>query len=252
MAPPVRSLFALTSTLLAFVHGSLQSPQFKAWCHPLISCTLGALFALKGMAVGTGMSMTSLLQQYATKGAAGSIPGGGDVLLFLLGPSVISFALPMFKNRELVKQNRNQVAATVISASVLGLGVTAVMARLIGLSQAFRLPTISRQITSPLAMSVAEMMGADKSFAVAMVVVTGLLGASMGSRLLDMLKVESPVTRGLTMGASAHGLGTAALAASEPQAFPFAAISMALTGALTTALVSLGPVKVLLKKLAGL
>ena len=42
-----------------------------------------------------------------------------------------------------------------------------------------------------------------------------------------VLGVEAPVARGLAMGAAGHGLGTAAMV-EEKQAFPFAAIMMAL------------------------
>ena len=50
------------------------------------------------------------------------------------------------------------------------------------------------------------------------------------------------MARGLAMGAAGHGLGTAATAP-EKEAFPFAAISMALTGALSTVLVSVPAVR---------
>ena len=56
--------------------------------------------------------------------------------------------------------------------------------------------------------------------------------ANFGAAALDAIKCKDPVARGLTMGAAGHGLGTAAMSASEPDAFPFAAIAMALNAAL--------------------
>jgi putative effector of murein hydrolase len=64
-----------------------------------------------------------------------------------------------------------------------------------------------------------------------------------------MSRVEDPVARGLAQGASAHGLGTAAMA-NEPSAFAFAAIAMALTATFSTALVSLAPVRAALIRVA--
>ena len=52
------------------------------------------------------------------------------------------------------------------------------------------------------------------------------------------------------MGASGHGLGTAAMA-EEPEAFPFAAIAMALNAALSTVLVSLPAFRRVLRAAAG-
>ena len=67
----------------------------------------------------------------------------------------------------------------------------------------------------------------------------GLLGANIGSKVLDKLGVKDPTARGLSMGTAAHGLGTAALAATEKAAFPFAAVSMALTGTFSTIIVAI-------------
>ena len=65
------------------------------------------------------------------------------------------------------------------------------------------------------------------------------MGANIGSKVLDKLGVKDPTARGLSMGTAAHGLGTAALAATEKAAFPFAAVSMALTGTFSTIIVAI-------------
>lgn len=53
------------------------------------------------------------------------------------------------------------------------------------------------------------------------------------------------------MGSSAHGLGTAALTAEEPDAAAFSAVAMALVGVITTALVTAAPVRAALLLVAG-
>ena len=59
----------------------------------------------------------------------------------------------------------------------------------------------------------------------ALVVVTGVLGAAFGPSALDALGTKDPVARGMAMGAAAHGIGTAQMG-DEPDAQPFAAIAM--------------------------
>ena len=115
---------------------------------------------------------------------------------------------------------------------------TAVAVRALQIASPYlRLSLLSRNITSPLAMAIAGILGADVSLAVSLVVITGLIGANFGANLLDLFGIKDAVARGLGMGAAAHGLGTAAFV-NEKDAFPFAAISMALTGAATTVVVS--------------
>lgn len=59
--------------------------------------------------------------------------------------------------------------------------------RLLGLPEALRLATLPRNITSPLAMAICSMLGADASLAIAIVVITGVIGANFGAVALDAL-----------------------------------------------------------------
>ncbi|KAL3895975.1 MAG: hypothetical protein SGARI_007291 [Bacillariaceae sp.] len=155
--------------------------------------------------------------------------GAGDILLFMLGPAVVSLAISMYEKRQLIKDNAKEVAAGVAVSSIGGLFGTALMVRLAGIAKpSLRVALLSRNITSPLAMAIASILGADSStisLAVSMVVVTGLIGANFGASILSSFGINNPVARGLGIGAAAHGLGTAAFV-NEKDAFPFAAISM--------------------------
>ena len=75
--------------------------------------------------------------------------------------------------------------------------------------------------------------------------VTGLLAFPFGKKTLDLLGVRDPPTRGLALAGTAHGGGLLALA-DEPEAFPFAALMMNLSGAFAVILVSLPPIRRLL------
>ena len=94
-------------------------------------------------------------------------------------------------------------------------------------------------------------MGCDHAAAVALVVVTGVLGAAAGPSLLDALGCSTPLARGLAMGTAAHGIGTAEMR-KEPAAQPFAAIAMSLVGAATVVAASLPVTKRLTLLAAGL
>jgi putative effector of murein hydrolase len=158
----------------------------------------------------------------------------------------------MYERRALMRSSARSVGASVSSAAVIGLFGTALAARALELPQYLRLASVSRQVTAPLAIAIAGMVGANPSLAATIVVLTGLLVANFGAAALDALGVTSPVARGLAMGGAGHGLGTAALATSEKEAFPFAAIAMALNATLSTILVTLPPVRKILLAAAGL
>jgi putative effector of murein hydrolase len=132
-----------------------------------------------------------------------------------------------------------EVGTSVGVSTLGGLFGTALAVRLLGIGNpSLRLSLLSRNITSPLAMAIAGILGADESLAVSMVVVTGLLGANFGASILTAFGIKDAVARGLGIGAAAHGLGTAAFV-NEKDAFPFAAIGMALTASASTVVVSI-------------
>jgi putative effector of murein hydrolase len=190
----------------------------------------------------------------AAAGAAAGLTlpvlGAGDVLLFLLGPAVVSLAISMYERRLLMRQNLAEVGTALAVSTTGGLFGTALIVKWLNIASPYlRLSLLSRNITSPLAMAIAAILGADVSLAVSMVVVTGLIGANFGANILDACSIRDPVARGLSVGAAAHGLGTAALS-NEQDAFPFAAISMALTATAATVAVSIPVVKKCLIQLA--
>jgi putative effector of murein hydrolase len=247
---PLASLGLLTATLHNFCVGARLPKSFTKIVHPLVTCTSLTWGMILLLAKATGTTFTAMLKRYRVGTLNPASAGAGDVLLFLLGPAVVSLAISMYDRRQLMKENLKEVVTGVGVSSVGGLFGTAAVVRLLAIaSPALRLSLLSRNITSPLAMAIASLLGADVSLAVAMVVVTGLIGANFGASILSAFGVQDPVARGLGIGAAAHGLGTAAFV-NEKDAFPFAAISMALTATACTCLVSVPVIQKAILQLA--
>jgi len=238
--PPARALFFLSTTLTSFVFGARLPAQFTQLVHPLVTCTALTWTVLAGCAAVTRQSFVSMLGSYTRGGLKGlTKTGAGDILLFLRGPAVVSLAISMYERRRLMRENLLQVGTGITVSTFGGLFGTALAVRTLNLASPYlRLSLLSRNITSPLAMAIAGILGADVSLAVSMVVVTGLIGANFGAAILDAVGIKDAVARGLGIGAAAHGLGTAAFA-NEKDAFPFAAIAMALTATAATVTVSI-------------
>ena len=110
---------------------------------------------------------------------------------------------------------------------------------------------VPRSVTMALALPMAQQLGASQSIAAAAVGLTGLIGANVVRPLLDVFGFSDPIVRGLTAAASAAGLGTAALAAHEPEALPYCALSYALCGIFGTVLTALPAVQRLVAAITG-
>ncbi len=239
LARQCSALFLLATTLSTFVYGARLPRKLTKIIHPLLICTSFTWAVTRALAAATGQSFRSILKTYRTGSLGWKTLGAGDILLFLLGPAVISLSISMYEKRKLMRDNLAEVGTAVGVSTFGGLYGTALLVRLLDVGNPFlRLSLLSRNITSPLAMAIAAIIGADVSLAVTAVVITGVFGANFGATILTALGIKDPVARGLSIGASAHGLGTAAFA-NEKDAFPFAAIAMALTASAATVVVSI-------------
>ena len=243
-ATPMRTLFMFFGTVLTYVFGARLPSSFTKIVHPLVTSTAGTLLLTNFDALVTSSSFADVLRTYKSGSLSPTKTGAGDILLFLLGPAVGCLSIAMYSRKQIMAENLPVVIAAMLCSSIGGLFGTAWFVRLlnIGSSTMVRLSLISRNVTTALAIVITQILGGDMAIAASVVVLTGIFGATVGRGLLDKLKIEDPVSRGLGMGAAGQGLGVAAMMP-EKEAFPFAAINMVLTAVCATALVSIPAVK---------
>ncbi|XP_031501513.1 plastidal glycolate/glycerate translocator 1, chloroplastic [Nymphaea colorata] len=242
--------FLLAATVLGYMVGSGLSPGVRKVFHPIICCALSADVAAFFYGFFSGSGLEPVLGDYLTK--VSSNPGAGDILMGFLGSVIISFAFSMFKQRKLVKRHAAEIFSAVMISTVFSLYSTAIVGRLLNLESALTISILPRCITVALALSIVSFFeGANPSLTAAVVVLTGLVGANFVQAMLDKLGLYDPIARGLATASSAHGLGTAALSAKEPEALPFCAIAYALTGIFGSLLCSIPTVRQSLLLIVG-
>ncbi|KAL5728478.1 Plastidal glycolate/glycerate translocator 1 [Ranunculus cassubicifolius] len=242
--------FLLASTVLGYIVGTGLPANIKKVFHPIICCALSADLAAFAFGYFSRSGTDAVLVNYLTK--VSSNPGAGDILMGFLGSVIISFAFSMFKQRKLVKRHAAEIFTSVIISTVFSLYSTALIGRLVGLEPTLTVSILPRCITVALALSIVSFFeGANPSLTAAVVVLTGLVGANFVQTMLDKLRLEDPIARGIATASSAHGLGTAALSAKEPEALPFCAIAYALTGIFGSLLCSIPMVRQSLLMIVG-
>ncbi|CAD5180301.1 plastidal glycolate/glycerate translocator 1, chloroplastic [Musa acuminata AAA Group] len=234
--------FLLAATVLGYMVGSGLPSNVKKVFHPIICCAFAADVAALAYGYFSKCGIDAVLGYYLTK--ASSNPGAGDILMGFLGSVIISFAFSMFKQRKLVRRHAAEIFSSVIIATTFSLYSTAIVGRLIGLEPTLTISILPRCITVALALSIVSLFeGANSSLTAAVVVLTGLVGANFVQAVMDKLRLDDPIARGIATASSAHGLGTAALSAKEPEALPFCAIAYALTGIFGSLLCSVPAVR---------
>eukprot|EP00457_Paulinella_chromatophora_P012717 gb/GEZN01012947.1/.p1 GENE.gb/GEZN01012947.1/~~gb/GEZN01012947.1/.p1 ORF type:complete len:340 (+),score=36.87 gb/GEZN01012947.1/:82-1020(+) len=166
--------------------------------------------------------------------------GGGDLIGLLLGPSVINLAFNLLASQDRVAKCKWKIIIGVTVNFLISSYATAAAAGALSISSSdWSLCLLSRMITAPIAVGIAKLLYAPPGLAAAFSVISGTFGAIFGRQLLTLFGVRNKVARGVAMGSSAHGLGTAALVTNaEPEAGAVAAASFAFMGTLAAVLLT--------------
>lgn len=166
----------------------------------------------------------------------GDYMGGGQALLWLLGPATVGIAVPLYRNFARVRSALLPMSVALAAGST----VAVVSAVLIGDMMGANVETIRslapKSVTTPIAMGIAGEIGGLPSLTAAFVIVTGILGAVFGTAFFNLLRIRDSRARGFAMGIAAHGIGTARAFQEDEETGTFSGVAMALNGIVTALL----------------
>jgi putative effector of murein hydrolase len=233
--PPAIFVLLLSSTVLGYIGGMACPESVKSIIHPMVlTATVPNIVAFL-ICLVTKQSYYAILQDYLTKGYPANpnnvyLYGPGDVLFSFLGVIILCFGFKVFDEWSVLCRHSYEVLGSTFLSAGFSMLSTAALARVAGLPQELARGIVPRAATLALALPIAERLGASTQLTAAAVALTGLIGCNFVQILMTAFGAVDPISRGLAAAATAHGLGTAAMAARESEGLPFAALSYALCG----------------------
>ncbi|WP_064618487.1 MULTISPECIES: LrgB family protein [Moraxella] len=148
----------------------------------------------------------------------------------LLGYSTVLLAVPLagmdFKGLPVKK-----LGVVVILASIVGAILPMSLSYLFALNMDTILAFATRSVTTPVGLSVAQIIGAPLVMANLIIIVSGILGAGMCRILFKNIHDER--AQGLALGLVAHAIGTVEAWTISPTAGRYAAFGLAINGLVT-------------------
>lgn len=215
-------LLWLTATMLAYVIGHWL--YMKSGENPAVNSVAIAVVIL-------------ILLLWATDSDYSSYFDGAQFVHFMLGPAVVALAVPLYEHRHEVRKTILPIAAALLAGSVTAVASAVGIAVLLGASMETVASLAPKSVTSPIAMGIAERIGGLPSLTAGLVILTGILGAVIGTPLFNAMGMKDWRARGFAMGVTAHGIGTARAFQVNEVAGTFAAIALGLNGVVTAILV---------------
>lgn len=154
---------------------------------------------------------------------------GGQFVHFLLGPATVALAVPLYQQFGKLRRLWLPITAALVSGVVIAAMSSIGIARLFGAGLQTQLSLAPKSVTAPVAMGISEQIGGLPSLTAVLVVATGILGAVLGDRLFRLLKIEDEAVKGIAMGITAHGIGTARAFQLSREMGAFSGLAMALS-----------------------
>jgi putative effector of murein hydrolase len=217
-------LLALTLTLAAWQLGTWLYE--RSGRHPLVNPVAIAVAAVAVAILAIDMPYATYFQ-------------GAQFVHFLLGTATVSLAVPIHRGLAQLRGRVLPLAAALLGGGAASIGVAIGMARLLGVDAPLQQGLWAKSVTAPIAMGVAERIGASPTLTAVYAVVTGVLGAALGRFVLDAVGYRAWWQRGAAIGIAAHGIGTSRAFTVHPEAGAWASLAMGLHGVVGAVLIPL-------------
>lgn len=218
------SAFAILTTLLIFRISMVlfEKSHRNSLCHPLITGP---------MAIAAGLWLLPVsFADYQDRVA---------LLTWLLGPATVALAIPLYHQLPNIRAHGTAIVLTTLLGGFAAVAIALAGAALMGADDVVLLSLASKSITTPIALSISELIGGIGQLAAGAVIITGVTGALAAPPLLRSIGITDSRVIGFTLGLTAHGIGTARAFDIDMQAGAYASLGMGLTGLLTALILPL-------------
>ena len=168
-------LLFLSINLLTFIAAiTIVPPRVRRFLHPILSTSVATVLLIWALGAIKGLSIKEALAQYSIgdarytdlwnpAGYQGPVPGAGDVLFSTLDAGIVALAIPMYRYRKDLRDNFFRMMGVLVPCALLSLFVWPTIGRFVGLDAVRNLAFSARFMSTPLAIEMANTVGADES-----------------------------------------------------------------------------------------
>ena len=214
-------LLGLTVTMVAYNLTYRVYTHFNAT--PLLNPVASAIVVLILFLYATGIDYAAYFK-------------GAQFVHFLLGPATVTLAVPLYRQFDRLKQLWFPILLSIVLGVIVAALCSIGIASPLDASPETLFSLAPKSATAPVAMGISERIGGLPSLTAVLVVATGIIGAVTGTGLLALLRIRDDSVKGIAMGLTAHGIGTARAFQVNNEMGAFSGLAMALS-VLTTALI---------------
>ncbi|MCH6264527.1 LrgB family protein [Neobacillus citreus] len=159
---------------------------------------------------------------------------GGKLISWFLGPAVISLAVPIKKNVAVLIKFKKAIFLGTFVGSLTAILSNFWLFYAAGFPPSLVYSIVPKHVTTPIAMELSKIMGGDPSITVGITFFTGIFGFLTVGYFLDRFSIKDPISRGLVIGVSYHGLGAVRAMEEGELTGAIGSIAFIITGTITS------------------
>ena len=156
-----------------------------------------------------------------------------QLIYFLLGPTTVALAIPLYNEFHVLRRQALPILATVVFGAIAAPAAAVAIAWSMGASDEVLLSLAPKSVTTPIAIGIADKIGAMTTLTTGVVVFTGIIGVLLSPAVFYITRLGDTQLQGVVMGVNAHGIGTARCFEIGSGSGAFATMAMGLTGTFT-------------------
>ncbi|WP_295657511.1 LrgB family protein [Metasolibacillus sp.] len=212
----MQAVLAILSTIILFlIYQRLYAKWSKPYMLPILTTaiTLVAVLLIFKIPYSTYME-------------------GGQWIHKMLGPAVVALAYPLYNQRKLVFQYKYSILSSLLVAMLSGLVSVFLLLKGFKASHAFLLTALPKSLTTPIAMQVSETIGGIVPLSALLVMIAGFTGALLGPIIFKLAKIDTAISRGVSLGSASHGVGVSKLTEYGEKDISIGSLAMGLSAVL--------------------
>lgn len=190
----------LTFNVLMYLAALSLPLQWKQVLHPVIVSAFFTVMGIWVFGLTRHQALDTVLNEYSTGNKylqlwqhattqPFKLPGAGDILGTILDASIVALALPMYQYRRELVEHFVAIILPNILLSVGSLYAYPSVCFALGISATRSLAFASRSLTLALAIPATENLGGDRNTVAAVAIMSGVVGALMGGKVLSWLRI---------------------------------------------------------------
>ena len=164
---------------------------------------------------------------------------GGQFINIFLGPATIVLAVPLYKKLNLLKENFLPIFSGILVGSLVSVLSVISIATFLGLDNSLTVSLLSKSVTTPIGIEITNSLGGSSSITVLAIVLSGIIGAIVGPTVFKVLKINNPISRGISLGTASHAVGTSTALEIGEQEGAMSSLSIGVAGIVTVFLAPL-------------